>query len=258
MKVSRHDGVVRLAMDRGRTNALGLEDAQELSDRLKGLAGDDRARSVVLASESGTFFSIGFDVPRLFRMDREAFRSFYDAFSRTCLDLYAFPKPAVAEVSGHAAAGGCVLALCCDYRVAGRGRWRIGLNEIRLGVPVPHLADALLRNLAGLRAARDLTDGGGFLGPEQALEAGLLDELVPAGDAAGRAMEKARELGSMPGRSFARIKRNRTEAIRRQVLDEWEEQQQYFVDCWFHPDTRERLEKVMERFEPRAGDEVRE
>lgn len=76
------------------------------------------------------------------------------------LALYTLPKPVVAAITGHAIAGGCILALCCDYRFISEGRKLMGLNEVKLGVPVPYLADRVLHALVGTRYAREIIESG--------------------------------------------------------------------------------------------------
>jgi enoyl-CoA hydratase/carnithine racemase len=78
------------------------------------------------------------------------------ALDSMCLEMLTISKPLVAGIAGHAIAGGCILSLCCDYRFISEGRKLIGLNEIKLGVPVPYVADCILRKLIGHRLARDV------------------------------------------------------------------------------------------------------
>ena len=102
-----------------------------------------------------------------------------ELFNQVCMELYTMPKPTVAAVTGHAIAGGCILALCCDYRFAAEGRKLMGLNEIRLGVPVPYLADCVLRQIVGARNAREIMETGEFYLPEQSLQIGMIDRVLP-------------------------------------------------------------------------------
>ena len=173
------DEVALVQLDRPVTNALDLELVHELGQALQGVRHDPHVRGLVLASSNVKFFSIGFDIPSLFDLPREEFQTFYRDFNRMCLDLYTLPRPAVAAITGHATAGGCILALCCDYRFIAEGRKLVGLNEIRLGVPVPYLADCILRHLVGVRLARDVMDSGEFYPPATSLQMGLVDQVLP-------------------------------------------------------------------------------
>jgi enoyl-CoA hydratase/carnithine racemase len=165
-----------------------------------------------------------------------------------CLRLYTFPKPTVAAITGHAVAGGCILALCCDYRLIAEGKKLMGLNEIKLGVPVPYLADCVLQGIVGTRCARDMMDTGEFYVPADALRMGLVDAVFPVGDVLPKAVEKARLLGAWPPPAFALIKRNRVEQIEQRVMARREEKERLFVDCWYSEEARQRLKEAIEKF----------
>jgi enoyl-CoA hydratase/carnithine racemase len=154
----------------------------------------------------------------------------------------------VAVLRGHAIAGGCILALCCDYRLIAMGKKLIGLNEVKLGVPVPYLADCILRNLVGVRHARQIVELGEFYAPEDALQLGLVDQVLDPGALLPGAITKAALLGSSPGSAFALIKRNRTEPIEAQVFSHWDKKQRDFLDCWYSEPTRQLLAQAAEKY----------
>jgi enoyl-CoA hydratase/carnithine racemase len=205
-------------------------------------------QGLVLASSNDKFFSIGFDIPQLFELSREDFRVFYQALNRVCLDLYTLPRPTVAAITGHAIAGGCILTLCCDYRFMTEGRKLMGLNEIRLGVPVPYPADCILRHLVGLRNAREVMGSGEFYQPEELFQIGLVDQVLPLGQVLPKSVEKARFLGGMPREAFAMIKRNRVEMVEAEILARLEEKERFFMECWYSDEARGRLREAMEKF----------
>ena len=246
--ITRHDGVVLAKLNHGVTNAISLELVQELAETVEQVRNDSAARALVMASATDKFFSIGFDIPQLFTFNAQEFGSFFRAFNQVCLDLYTLPKPTVAALNGHATAGGCILALCFDYRLIGQGRKLMGLNEIKLGVPVPYIADCCLRALIGVRQARDLMESGEFVGPEAALRLGMVDEALPDENVVERALEKAHKLGSLPAAAYAAIKRNRVEGIEAEVKAKWEEKERFFVENWCSDDVRQRLREAMQKF----------
>jgi len=248
IRIEHHGEVAIAKLDRDVTNAIDLRLIEELSETLQGVRHDPGVHGLVLGSSNEKFFSIGFDIPQLFGLAREDFKSFYQTFNRACLDLYTLPKPTIAAITGHAIAGGCILALCCDYRFIARGRKLMGLNEIRLGVPVPYLADCVLRHIVGVRYARDIMDTGEFYQPEESLQMGIVDQVLPLEQVLTKSIEKARLLGTLPQEAFAIIKRNRIEMIEAQVLARLEEREQFFVDRWYSDEARERLKAAMEKF----------
>ena len=249
--VNVHDeGAVRvLEMAHGGANAIGPGFVDALRGAIAGAASSEEVRGVVLASASARFFSIGFDLPALLPLDRPAMAGFFWEANALWRDLLTAPKPVVAAIERHAVAGGCITALCCDYRIVEEGRVLLGVNEIKLGLPNPLLADSALRALLGGRAARDVIAMGEFHGPEAALAIGLADAVAPQGQARARAVELAARLGET--NAYAAIKRIRTAP----VLDEYERwggiEDEAFLDLWFSADTRRRLDEALPRFPER-------
>ncbi|MBW2158053.1 MAG: enoyl-CoA hydratase/isomerase family protein, partial [Deltaproteobacteria bacterium] len=209
---------------------------------------DVTVRGLVLGSSNEKIFSIGLDIPDLYPLDREDFRDFLRVFNRVCMDLYTLPKPTVAAITGHALAGGCILALCCDWRFIAEGRKLMGLNEVKLGVPVPYLADRVLHALAGVRHARKMMEGGDFYAPAEALEMGMVDEVLPVEEVVNRALAHAEKLGSLPKTGYGMIKRNRVETTVTEVLARETEMERYFIESWYSEAVRERLREAMEKF----------
>lgn len=251
IQLDHHDHIAILKLSRSVTNAINLELVGELSGTLKKIKDDPEAHGLVLTSANEKFFSIGLDIPWLYPLSREGFASFYKAFNQLCIDLFTLPKPTVAAVTGHATAGGCILALCCDYRIIAQGRKLMGLNEIKLGVPVPYPADCILRDLVGSRIARDVTYGGEFFESDTLLEMGMVAEVLPPDQVIPRAIERAGSLSSTSLEAFAMIKRNRTERVKTDILVNLKKKEQFFVACWYSPQVRQRLKEAMERFRAR-------
>lgn len=248
IRIEHHGEVAIVKLDRGVTNTIDLQLVEELSETIQGVRRDPGVHGLVLGSSNERFFSIGFDIPQLFGLARQDFKFFYQTFNRVCMDLYTLPKPTIAAITGHAIAGGCILALCCDYRFIAQGRKLMGLNEIRLGVPVPYLADCVLRHIVGVRYARDIMDIGEFYQPEESLQMGIVDQVLPLEQVLPKSVEKARLLGGSPQEAFAMIKRNRVERVEAQVLTRLEEKERFFVDRWYSDEARERLREAMEKF----------
>lgn len=123
-----HDDIVELKLARAPVNALDPTLCNDLRNALAS-AIETGAQGIVL-SGGPKVFSAGLDVPYLLSLgdDRHALMTAWEAFFDTAMALAASPVPVVAAIAGHAPAGGCVLALCCDYRVMASGPFRIGLN----------------------------------------------------------------------------------------------------------------------------------
>ncbi len=243
-----HNHVAVLTLDRGVNNALNLELLKELAGLLRELEKDSNVNGIVLTSSNRKFFSIGFDLPQLIELERKDFEFFFRTFNRVCLDLYTVPKPTVAAITGHAVAGGCILALCCDYRFCAEGRKLMGLNEIKLGVPVPYPADCILQQIVGFHYSREIMDTGEFYEVEESLRMGMIDRVFPVEDVIQESIEKAGSLGRSPGNAFAAIKRNRVEMVETRVRAKLEERERLFMEYWFSDEARTQLLVAAEKF----------
>lgn len=246
--VTYRESVALVELNRDTTNALSPELVGELAETIEKAESEPGVRALVLSSANDKFFSIGWDLPRLYDLPEESFRRFYELFNRTCMALYTLPKPTVAGLRGHAVAGGCILALCCDYRIMAPGHKLMGLNEIKLGVPVPYAADCILQSIVGPRTARDVVESGDFYEAEASLAKGLLDEVVPQDEVTARAVERARVLGAMPPEAYAGIKANRVEAVEARVAAALEKKQREFIAMWYTEEPRKRLREAMKKF----------
>jgi enoyl-CoA hydratase/carnithine racemase len=244
----RRGKVAIVQLNRSVTNALDLQLVDELTETLQDVKHDADIHSLVLGSSNAKFFSIGFDIPQLFELAREDFEVFYRAFNRACIDLYALPKPTMAAIAGHAIAGGCILTLCCDYRYMAQDRKLMGLNEIKLGVPVPYPADCILRQIVGVRVAREIMESGEFYPAEELLRMGVVDRVVSLEQLMPKSIEKAEALGTLPQAAFARIKQNRIESVKARILRRLEERERFFIECWYSDGSRGRLKQAMEKF----------
>ena len=136
-----------LRLDNGVINAISPDLVDDLSAALKQVK--DEFYGIVLAG-GVKFFSIGFSLPDLLRLDRAGMAHFIYNFSQAAFDFLALPMPTACAIAGHVIAAGSILALMSDYRFAASGKKLIGLNEVKLGLPTPYLADLMLRQIVGV------------------------------------------------------------------------------------------------------------
>lgn len=162
-----HGALRELRLDRPPVNALSGELIVALRKAIQAAPGDG-ARAVILSGAPGRF-SGGLDVPLLLGLDRAAMASLWREFYALLGAIAASPIPIVAAITGHAPAGGTVLALFCDWRIMAEGDYKIGLNEVQVGIPLPPVILAGLRRLIGPRQAERLAVSGGLFSPQEAL-----------------------------------------------------------------------------------------
>jgi enoyl-CoA hydratase/carnithine racemase len=248
MRIEKQGEVSVLTFTHGVTNPMGVEFIAELETSLKGLAEDSSVRGLVVTGSNTKFFSIGLDIPELIDLPRRDFEDFYKAFTRTCLLLMAIPKPVIAAIPGHAIAGGCIVALMCDYRFMASGRKLIGLNEVKLGLPVPYVATVALRNVVGYRAARDLMDEGEFYPPERALNIGLIDAIHPEDQLLASTIEYLEKLIQNPTSAYGLIKKTRVDPLLDKIQEGMEEIEKEFIDCWASPTAQSLLREAIAKY----------
>jgi enoyl-CoA hydratase len=206
------DGVATATLDRPPANALTREFFVELQALLARLAGD-ATRALVLTG-TGRFFSAGLDLFEVFAADAAGFADFTRHFDAGFAALFAFPKPVVAAVNGHAVAGGAVLAACADFRLVADGGGRIGLTEILVGVPFPASILEIVRHACDGPDLREVVYHGRTYLPAEACQRRLADEVVPAAELPSRARALAAELATREPVAFTETKR----ALRAEVL----------------------------------------
>ncbi len=237
-----------ITLDNGKSNPINPDLIKELEEALDGLQSDKKVRAVVLSSKSEKFFSNGFDLPHFYHQPEEHFKQFFRAFDDFTLKLYALPKPTIAAINGHAVAGGCVLAICCDYRIMAKGNILMGLNEVKLGVPVPYPADLMLHQKIGTQKAQQMLESGNFYPPEHLMMLGLVDQVSEPDMVLAEAIEKGKELANHPPQAFAAIKANRTEQLVAQVKAVLADKQEHFFKCWYSKSTQKKVEAALLKF----------
>lgn len=236
-------GIVR--MTHGVTNPIGPELVEELTVALRSVRSE--FKGLVLAG-GPKFFSIGFDLPNLLNLDRQGMSDFYHGFGDFLLELATVPIPTSSAVAGHAVAGGTILMLTTDYRLAASGRTLVGLNEIKLGVPVPYMADLLLRQLVGDRIATEIVYRGELVEASSVEPTGLVDKIVPKDEVEQRAVETVAELAAMHQGSFSANKAHRMEEVRERYEKNGWARDDSFLDIWFDPASQEGLQEAAKTF----------
>ncbi|MCH6485226.1 enoyl-CoA hydratase/isomerase family protein [Pseudoxanthomonas sp. LH2527] len=246
-----HGDIREIRLARPPVNALNTELCRALIDALN-TALDQGVRGIVLAGNP-KIFSAGMDVPYLLSLgdDRHALLDAWQAFFGAARSLAESRVPVVAAITGHAPAGGCVLALCCDYRVMARSPdparpFALGLNETQVGLVVPEGIQRLMRRVVGAYRAERLLVAGEMVPAERALEIGLVDELVDQTDVTARAVAWLQQLLRLPHtpmlqtRTLAR--RDLVEALEPALI-----QLERFVDAWHAPDTQVALRALVDK-----------
>ena len=205
-------GCLVATIDDGKVNALSFELIDGLRAAIAGASG--QGRPLVLTGRDGCF-SAGFDLSVMNGGDEDLAAALFAAGARAYRDVVEAPIPIVASCTGHALAGGALLLLSADYRIGRTGPYRIGLNEVSIGMALPSFAVAVATHRLERRFLTSALMFSEIASPERALEMGFLDEV--ADDPLSRACSLAATLAELPSGAFAITKRRLWRGLRRDL-----------------------------------------
>jgi enoyl-CoA hydratase len=244
IKVEEHGGIAVVRLDRPPANALDpalVAEGREVLERLVGAEPD----AVVMTGRPG-FFSAGVDLKVTPTLGPAGQREMVGRINRLLSGWYAFPRPLVTAVNGHAIAGGLILALCGDYRV-GATEGKLGLTELRVGIPYPAVPMAIVKAELSPPVVRRLAMRADLVEPAVALELGLVDELADENAVLPRALAVAAELASMPSTAYAQVKKQVRGTAAREMQRVVEEGDDPMIAAWLSQETAEAASSLLRR-----------
>ncbi len=252
IKVNIKDRIAVLQLDRGRSNAINAEMVSEIGQMVRSIEKDDNIAGLILTGKEG-FFSAGLDLIELYNYDEAAIRQFWIDFLDLVKTLVAFRKPMVAAISGHSPAGGCVLAICCDYRVMSEGKYIIGLNEVPVGIIVPqsifHLYSFWLGNATAYRYMLE----GKLMSTGEALKSGLVDELVKPESILHAAERSIQKYIQMDPTTWRQSKANLRAELLAKVGADQSEMLEIMLKQWWSPSTRSILKTIIQNLQQKSS-----
>ncbi len=222
----------------GKANAMSPELLDDIERLIDAFERSDVRAGVIVGYER--YFSGGLALPVIIDFDRPRMKQFVEHFARAMTRVLACEKPLVAAINGHAVAGGCVLALMCDYRIATDDpAIRIGLNETQLGIGLPALVVEPLRAQVPAASFVAVALEGGLFAPHDARALGLVDAVAP--DALDAAMAKAQTLAAVPPMAAAQVKRAWRAPVLAASAASAARETEAWLDTWFSRDAQQRL-----------------
>ncbi len=212
--------------------AEGLQEADSAKLRGLVLTGYDR------------FFSAGLDLLTVHEFDRAQLCRFIAEWEAKIMRLLEFPLPVIAAINGAATAGGCILAMACDYRIMAAEGAVIGMNGIRLGISLPAAALEILRDGITPSQLAYVLYSGRLFKADEALQRGLVSEIVPQENLLETALARLREFSDHAGKPVPSLKL----ALRRNTLarirENAEEMREQFLNIWFSPRAQRAIEEA--------------
>jgi enoyl-CoA hydratase len=191
--VTEEEHYTLVAMDDGKANALSFDMLQQVN---AGLDQAEQAGKVVVICGRAGRFSAGFDLSIMGRMD-ESTIDLLSQGARLSRRLLAFDTPVIIAATGHALAMGALLLLSADYRVGVLGDYKLGLNEVAIGMTLPHFGVELARARLSRRHLNRAVSLAQVYDAAGAAEAGFLDEAVAEGELMARAAEVATQFAGL-------------------------------------------------------------
>jgi enoyl-CoA hydratase/carnithine racemase len=233
LRTKVEDHIYHILLDRGKSNAIDLIAVDELIEAIDTAEKDPAVEGLILSGKEG-FFSAGLDLIALYDYNAEQMRAFWERFLLLLQKFAAFSKPAVAAITGHSPAGGCVLALCCDYRIMAEGEYVIGLNEIPVGIVVPESIFKLYAFWLGHATA-------------------LVDMAVPLPRIQTTALQKIKSLTQYERNAWQNTKRN----FRQELVSDLSVNNDIAIDQvltqWWRPSTRAVLKTIIDNLTQRKA-----
>ncbi len=240
-----HGPIRELQLARPPVNALSPDLISALEKAVADAPGKG-AEAIVLSGAPG-MFSAGLDVPHFLTLDRDGVTDAWRRFLSLLGTLAACPVPLAAALTGHSPAGGAVVSMFCDYRVMADGPFKIGFNEVQVGIVLPASFQLAIRRLVGRRHAERLSTGALLISPQEARAIDLVDELAPVEETVPRALEWCRSLLALPREAMLTTRRNARGPLIEAFESFPEHELEALVDRWCSDETQGALRAMVER-----------
>jgi enoyl-CoA hydratase len=213
--VRHQDNIAIVTMDDGKVNVFSWAMAQALQQCL-GAIGPDVGAVVVIGRPG--IFSAGFDLKTIQGGDSAATARMVSATVRMAMDVMNFPRPVVGAATGHSVAMGALFMMTMDYRLGARGKFKLGLNEVKDGLKLPVFAVELARYRLPTASLIASTLHSTLYDPDGAVAAGFLDEVVDADSLLEAAVARARQFSTLPNPAYRLSKSNLVAPVRDLIL----------------------------------------
>ena len=246
------EGIAKVVLNRPKSyNAFNSEMVSMLADGLAGLASDPKVKGVVITGE-GAAFCAGGDLRWLAESGRPpgaAFHVLAAKYHQAILEIRRMPKPVVAAINGLAAGGGFSAALACDFRVMETSA-TLKQGYTSNGLSIDGGGTFTLSRMVGMAKAMEIAALDRPITAEQALNWGLVTEVIDDGKSVERAVALVQEANRIPLSSFAACKQLITEAFDTSFETQLEKEREFLARCADHPNGREGVAAFLEKRKP--------
>ena len=251
VRFEMQESIGHVVLDRPPANSYDKAFMDELDAAIEEARRDDAVKAIILRSANEKFFSAGADVSVFAKSGLDEQNAFVTRANEAMNKFESTPKVVVAAISGHCLGGGLEMALCCDFRVAAEGSYRIGLPEVTLGLLPGTGGTQRLPRLIGRQKALDLMLRGTTLAPQDALEAGIVDEVVPAAELLDKALARVRAYAAGPTFAIGRIKKAVVQGFGMGLNEGLKLERELLIELFKTEDAKEGVTAFVEKRDPR-------
>jgi len=241
---TENDGIIDIQMNRPPVNALNLELVEALHQEIDSHT-NNGAKGLMLSGREG-IYSAGLDVKKLLVMNADEISLFFKLFWGLMAKISKSPIPIAAAITGHSPAGGAVLANFCDYRVAAKGNFKIGMNEVFVGLEVPKVIYRGFARHVGEKHATNLMVLGKLMHFDYAHEIGFIDELVDPDEVKSKTFEWLKSLTQLPPTAMNRTRLNAKSEINDLFDEQLAAMSDGYAEGWFDDEVQSRMKYIAE------------
>lgn len=251
LQVEQKGNYTIVQLNRGRSNPINMQMVSEIRQLIMDVENNDAIQGMILTGQAN-FFSVGLDILELYNYDKIEMENFWNSFIDMVGELACFSKPLISSITGHSPAGGCILAICSDYRImADTPKFKIGLNEVPVGIVVPSGILALYGFWLGTGKAYQMLMEGFLFNPQEALTSNLVDEILPPEDVLAAAEKKMKFYLSFSQDVWRTTKKSLREKLIQDAFIS-QEDRQLTLKQWWSPESRNLLGKMVGRLTKKA------
>jgi enoyl-CoA hydratase/carnithine racemase len=250
VRLEKQESIGHIVLDRPPANSYDKAFVDELDAAIEEARRDDAVKAILVRSASERFFSAGADVSVFARSGLDEQKAFVVCANEAMSKFESTPKVVVAAIGGHCLGGGLEMALCCDFRIAAEGTYRIGLPEVTLGLLPGTGGTQRLPRLIGRQKALDFMLRGTTLPPQDALGAGIVDEVVPAAELLDKALERLRAYATGPTFAIGRIKKAAVLGFGMRLDEGLKLERELLIELFKSEDAKEGVTAFVEKRKP--------
>lgn len=251
LEIERRERVAVIKINHNAANTLTADSFEGIRDNLKKLETDDDVRVVVFTGNDSGYFSNGFEPALFLGQPYEYNHKICRLVNETALYFFFFAKPIISCLNGHAMGAGAVFALFSDWRFMADKSARFGFPEALLGMNFPAFVSRYMQDLIGIQKTRDILFAGKSLKGPEALDIGLVDQVLPESTLYAETVKFADKLAKSPLQTLVGMKRARTEPYRGIFESLREEDAQALAIIMSSPVTQEGLRSIVEKRRPK-------